>query len=248
VLWHGQLCVAYKLLSRYRKIITMDREWVLAKVRKCLALSTSSNEHEAAAALRQAKRLLEKYGLSTRDADFFALRNHQVETEHRRKPKWVTDLGFTVATAFGCSVFSGYGRLIFVGEDAAAEIAGYSFDVLYRKLTCAKANYLTEIRPQLELGRGQVAKLGRAFCEGWVIGVDQVVEAFAKPLSTEQHRRHSEFLSQAVQTPIKMGKERRSAVEQTTFAAARAGFVRGREEELHAGVGAGHRPVNLSGR
>jgi hypothetical protein len=35
----------------------MDRETALTKIKKCLALAKSSNEHEAAAAMRQAQKL-----------------------------------------------------------------------------------------------------------------------------------------------------------------------------------------------
>ncbi len=42
----------------------MDREAVLKKIKKCMALSGSANEHEAAAALRQARALMEKFNLS----------------------------------------------------------------------------------------------------------------------------------------------------------------------------------------
>lgn len=41
-----------------------ERNKVLDKIRKCLALSTSSNEHEAAAALRQARKLMDAHGIT----------------------------------------------------------------------------------------------------------------------------------------------------------------------------------------
>ena len=42
----------------------MDRQDAIEKIKKCLALSLSSNEHEAATALRQAKRMMERFGVS----------------------------------------------------------------------------------------------------------------------------------------------------------------------------------------
>lgn len=36
----------------------------LSKIKKCLALSSSDNPHEAAAAMRQAKALMDKHGVS----------------------------------------------------------------------------------------------------------------------------------------------------------------------------------------
>ena len=39
----------------------MDRSKVVERIRKCMALARSSNEHEAAVAMRQARTLLAQY-------------------------------------------------------------------------------------------------------------------------------------------------------------------------------------------
>ena len=41
-----------------------DRDSLLGKIRKCMELAKSANEHEAAAALRQATKLMEMYQVS----------------------------------------------------------------------------------------------------------------------------------------------------------------------------------------
>ena len=45
----------------------MDKEKVLDKIKKCLALGQSANEHEAAQALKQAQALMEKYEVNAVD-------------------------------------------------------------------------------------------------------------------------------------------------------------------------------------
>ena len=50
----------------------MDKEKALDKIKKCLALSRSANEHEAAQALKHAQALMDKYGVRVR-----ALAQHQ---------------------------------------------------------------------------------------------------------------------------------------------------------------------------
>lgn len=45
----------------------MDKKAAIEKIRKCLALAKSANEHEAAAALRQAQALMRKYGVEDGD-------------------------------------------------------------------------------------------------------------------------------------------------------------------------------------
>lgn len=41
-----------------------DMQTIIDKISKCLALSKSANEHEAAIALRQAQALMQKYKIS----------------------------------------------------------------------------------------------------------------------------------------------------------------------------------------
>jgi hypothetical protein len=43
---------------------TEANDAIIRKIEKCLALSKSSNEHEAAAALRQATKLMEAYNIT----------------------------------------------------------------------------------------------------------------------------------------------------------------------------------------
>ena len=42
----------------------MADDKILDKIKKCLVLASSANEHEAAAALRQAQKLMEAHGIS----------------------------------------------------------------------------------------------------------------------------------------------------------------------------------------
>ena len=51
----------------------MDKQKVLEKIKKCLALGESANEHEAAQAIRQAQILMKKYGISEMDVELSAV-------------------------------------------------------------------------------------------------------------------------------------------------------------------------------
>lgn len=48
---------------------TMSKNKIINKIKKCLALANSSNQHEAAAALRQAHKMMKQYKLSLDDID-----------------------------------------------------------------------------------------------------------------------------------------------------------------------------------
>lgn len=61
----------------------MSREELLRKIRACLRLSTSANEHEAAAALRQARALMEKHGVSHAEALAGEVSEREAKTARR---------------------------------------------------------------------------------------------------------------------------------------------------------------------
>lgn len=161
-----------------------SRAKVLGKIKKCLALSASSNEHEAEAALRQARKLMETHGVT--DLDILA-----AEAEERRAKSgakshpanWETMLAYRVGDAFGCQViFSGgfwnrQGEWCFIGCGAAPEVAHYAFTVLHRQAKRAREEHI-----KTKLKRCKVAtKTRRAdlFCEGWVRSVVGAISAFA---------------------------------------------------------------------
>lgn len=73
-----------------------DKDRIIDKIRKCLALSNSANEHEAAAALRQAQKLMELYRVS--DAELLAAGVGEASTHagaSRKPSSWENGLAAT---------------------------------------------------------------------------------------------------------------------------------------------------------
>ena len=48
----------------------MDKNKAIEKIKKCLALGKSANEHEAAQALKQAQALMREYGISDKGGGY----------------------------------------------------------------------------------------------------------------------------------------------------------------------------------
>jgi hypothetical protein len=163
-----------------------ERDKIIDKIKKCLALSASSNEHEAAAALRQARKLMEAHNIS--DAEMLAAG----ASEHRQRagaqsmpPNWEAHLAGRIADAFGCRVIfqpaiflvRPAANWLYIGCGPSPEIAGYAFEVLHRQCKRARAEHI-----KARLKRCKTAtKTRRAdlFCEGWVSVVLDKIEAFA---------------------------------------------------------------------
>ncbi len=156
---------------------------MIEKIKKCLALAKSSNEHEAANALRQAQNLMQKYNINTADIDAAQANEKDTRSNVKKKPsKWESLLARTVAKAFSCkNIFSSniFGQAVwkFIGTGTAPELAAYAFEVLLRQLKKDRANYIKS-----KLYRCKRAnKTSRAdnYCYSWVLEVYSTISDFA---------------------------------------------------------------------
>ena len=132
----------------------MNKKEIIEKIKKCLALSKSANQHEAATALRQAQALMEKYNIDADDAELLGIVNAEILGSGSQKPPvFESMLAQSIAKLMDCKVFLSYqvhrttstAKVVavwhFTGFDPAPEIASYAFDVLYRQLKKARTNF-----------------------------------------------------------------------------------------------------------
>lgn len=156
----------------------MDHKKALEKIKKCLRLAASSNPHEAAAAMRQARALMEKYQVGETDVLMADVQEVAARSGSKVNPtQWEANLAGTVARAYSCRIvfIAGPGNWSFVGE--MAEVAGYAMTLLLRQVRQARRDYITT-----KLKRCKTAtKTKRAdmFCDAWVWEVRKKVREFA---------------------------------------------------------------------
>ena len=224
----------------------MNREDALKKIKKCLALGRSASEHEAAAAMRQAQKLMEQFGLREQDVSLADVAEVKVKACSTAANAWELRLVNMIADAFGCESF---GQLagkyndagnfirtrhwVFVGMHAAPTVAGYACEVLSRQ--CAKARLVhiskqpKNCKPITKTARGD------AFAMGSVIGAEQLVERFAQPegdkalLLAYIEQQYGELTKGKTRDTTKARK-----TDMGHFA---AGHRSGQAAELHRGVG-----------
>ncbi len=168
----------------------MNRDDALKKIKKCLALAKSSNPHEAAAAMRQAQKLMAEHQVTEVDVGLADVAETTVRTQLKTTTKWEGLLSRLIADAFGCAHFSlkshylTHGmsvatkrEYVFVGVGAASQVAAYAYDVLARQ--CGR-DRLAHIRKQPKNCK-PITKTARGdeFALGWVYGVRSLVERFA---------------------------------------------------------------------
>lgn len=226
-----------------------DKEKILGKIKKCLALAKSSNPNEAAAALRQAQKLMQQHGLTDEDIALSDVNEKPFKAGNAETPpQWLAMLISTVATAFGVrpvfsSGMSGWqsSKVIFIGVGSQPEIAGYAYEVLYRQVKKDRSEHVKQqsnrCKPATKTRRGDL------FAEAWVQGVSQTVTTFAMP---EQHK---ELIGKYMQTRHKnlnTLKPRTAEAKGNDYQSQSEGYRAGKAASLNRGMNETVRP-RLSG-
>lgn len=160
------------------------REKLISKLKKCLALSASPEPHEAAAALRQAQKLMRELDLTEADLLGLELADALVKTREGfgscRTMNFLTSI---VMEAFGVQCI--YERnpgsanrlnVRYVGPRDRVLLAEYSHKVVWRAMQGSWDTFLS-LRPHLKGDGGK----RQAFHLGWLVGVREKVEAIVPP-------------------------------------------------------------------
>ncbi|WCT72047.1 DUF2786 domain-containing protein [Sphingomonas naphthae] len=161
----------------------MTKAEVITKIRKCLALSRSANEHEAAAALAKAAELARLHGV---DLDLIEVGEASARASRTRRPAgWQTLLADAVCAAIGVTRFlDSVGDYRFVGRGALPEIASYAFTILYRRLKAERARYLDQHLRRVKTAYRKRVRAD-AFCAGWAAVVRQSIKSLAPTAETD---------------------------------------------------------------
>jgi hypothetical protein len=219
------------------------RKKAIDKIKKCLALSASSNPHEAEAALRQARKLMETHSITDLDMQAAEAGEHHAKASAQNRPStWETMLAHKIADAFGCHVifsigfWSRPGEWRFIGCGSASEVAHYAFAVLHRQAKRARAEYV-----KASLKRCKSAtKTRRAdlFCEGWVRAVAGTITVFC---GTERSRAAIDaYVAKNYPALSHMDARDRNIghrMREHEYGDYTAGSITGQSAVLHRGVG-----------
>lgn len=147
---------------------------IYRKIQNCLNLSKSSNEFEAAMAIKQAQALMKKYNISDRDLLLSEIKEKIIETDSKRYKFTEVKLAATVASIFQCGfywlIYKNKGRdYIFYGIEPNTTIAIYAYEVLLPIIKEARKNYIASLHGNTKLKNKR--KLGDQFTLGWLDAV-----------------------------------------------------------------------------
>lgn len=229
-----------------------DKERILDKIKKCLALSKSSNEHEAEAALRQARKLMDKHKLDMQDVAASGCSEEARDAKCKTRPSvWMIALASACAQAFGCALITRGGwrpgltsgwDFRFIGVDAAPTLSSYAYEVLLRQLQRARREF---VAAQKRVKLATKRRRGDEFANAWVSAVWTKIEDFAggsdeeAALITAYKAKHYPNLKSE---PLK-----RRETHGRDYGAVEAGRRAGRSAELHKPMGADTRAQLTAG-
>lgn len=163
-------------------------EKILEKIKKCLRLAKSSNENEAAAAMRQAQKLMRIHAIEhgyVIAAE--GVESHDVLAGSNMKPSaHLGMLAKMVCRAFGVEVIwntshifsQRESRLEFYGMDSAPEVAGYAFEVLFRQLKRDRTRYVSTLDKRLK--RTTKTRRGDLYAQAWVQAVEKQITDYER--------------------------------------------------------------------
>lgn len=213
-------------------------ERILNKIKKCLALSQSPEPAEAAAAMRQAQKLMEMHGISQADLGRADVGECEVKSKVSvsKIKDWELALINMVARAFGCKLLwmssSSYstdvfGRYVLVGLKTQVQLAQYTCEVLQRKLIKARSVFVQDLPGFYDRGSKTVRADG--FCHGWVAAISKTVHDFAVEPDAQK------MIDEEV-TRLKTGGEAKVQRRLGTQDSYRAGLEAAAGESIHRPV------------
>ncbi|WP_308874986.1 DUF2786 domain-containing protein [Thiothrix subterranea] len=176
----------------------MEANHILNKIKKCLALAASDNPGEAAAALRQAKKLMDKHGITEAHVKLAEVKSVQTGKIPPAKDR-ATKLVVIIGDAFACKPLirskEGITFFEFIGKGHYPELAAYTYAILWRRLEMERAAFHEQLLASLtdpgwdlreshdqrrkKWAADDARKATTAFCAGWLARVAETVRHFA---------------------------------------------------------------------
>lgn len=216
---------------------------LFARIRKCLALARSANEHEAANALAKARALMAEHGITDADLALAEVEEAAARGSRTQRPaRWESMLCAAVRRALNVEVVvdEALDRRYF-GRGATPEIAAYAFVSLFRHLKRARAAYIAQKLGRCRPGRKRIR--ADAFCEGWVSAVYRQIADLHPARDPDATigayiaRRYGDNLA-----TVSARSAKGAGIDRDHW----RGFDRGSDVQLHQGMSGGPAPRALA--
>lgn len=212
-----------------------SKERALRKILACLRLAKSANPNEASAALRQAQKLMQEFGIGHQDVAAAEVTSETAKARRtgERPPRWLVALANVIAAGFRCEAVFNIGwtttEIEFIGLYPDPKIAAYAFLQLRRQIELDSSRHLSRVRK-----RANREARGDAFREGWV---QAVMSMFPSAAMTDEREGQIEAWKRIHKPKLSPGESReakrisRSSVDDRV-----AGIIAGSRAKVRSGL------------
>lgn len=220
----------------------MIDDQILRKIKRCMDLSDSSNEHEAAMAIKQMQSLMRKHGITESHILASEITSESCILNVKKNiPRWVVILHQAIGNALDCEsmvtfVKGSQAKIIFIGVNPSVEIANYAFEVLYRKLLESRKNYIATKLTRFK--KTNKTKMADAYCEGWVISVYQKIKNLSPNLEIKS--KINAYVGKVLnlnETHTYKAKDNKFKENDRAYKAMQDGFNESKDVNLHIATG-----------
>ncbi|HCM1915214.1 TPA: DUF2786 domain-containing protein [Salmonella enterica subsp. salamae serovar 28:r:e,n,z15] len=158
-----------------------DKEKVIRRLKKLMALTSSSNANEASAALARAQKLADTHGITQDDIEILDINESICDywpVGASNPPRYMAYLLQVIKDAFGVDYILLGNSVSFYGLYNRPELAAYTFEVLGRQLIKARRDFIKTQNKRIKAST-KTAR-GDKFAEGWIIAVLDKIEKLAR--------------------------------------------------------------------
>lgn len=213
-----------------------DQDKHIEKLKKLLALAASGNPHEAALALRRARKLMDVHGITHSDiamSDIDETISHYWPTGSLRPPRYMLGLMNIIREAFGVNSIIHPGTYPGVGSTATGNgcTGCVHWEVLARQLKKARQQYISAQNKRIKTATR--TSRGDQFAEGWVLAVISEIQSFA--LTDDERELMQQWLEHKY-PQTQTTRARKPGRSRNGDASRYAGFLEGQNVRLHRPV------------
>lgn len=159
----------------------IDKDKAIRRLKKLMALTSSSNASEASAALARAQKLADAHGITQDDIELSDISESICDywpVGASKPPRYMAYLLQVIRDAFGVDCILLGNGVSFYGLYNRPELAVYTFEVLGRQLIKARKVFIKTQNKRIKAST-KTAR-GDKFAEGWIIAVLNKIEKLAR--------------------------------------------------------------------
>ena len=234
--------------------MVVDRLRIIDKIKKCFALSKSSNANEAAVALKQAYALARKYSLDSKIVEFCQITSGRklAAGNQLKLPLYLAKLLNLINYVFQTRSVIAVERVTdswvqssveFYGYESDIIIAEYAWEVLSNLLIKSRAEFLSQ-KTEGRMNKSTKIQGADYYCLGWIESIYEEVNTLGREIPEEERMAHSEkiqayqgvLFKNALLTSKIKGNHLSKEISDKQFAAYSKGVIAGKNVSIGRGM------------